>query len=213
MTMFRRFLASAMVVATGVGGGLSAPSTANAQDYGPNTCRQGYVWRVARAGDLVCVTPQTRANTAHDNALAPGRTLPNGYCVQGYVWREAWGSDDHTCVTPQARAQAGYDNSRADDRRLAVRLWVTSENGSLKVSGDHFNINRRVRLVFSGAVNRSWTVTATRHAGYAGGSFGFTPGFPGRCAPGNPNARVYAVDLTSGRTTASVPFVYCVRID
>jgi hypothetical protein len=211
--MFRRFIASAMVVAAGIGGGLSAPSAANAQDYGPNTCRQGYVWREARAGDVVCVTPQTRTATANDNALAPGRTLPNGYCRQGYVWREAWGSGDHTCVTPQTRTQARYDNSRADDRRLAVRLWITSENGALKVSGDHFNINSPVRLVFSGAVSRTWTVTAVRHSGYAGGSFGFVPGFPGRCAPGNPNSRVQAVDLTSGRSTASVPFVYCVRID
>lgn len=211
--MFRRFMASAMVVAAGIGGGLSAPSAANAQDYGPNTCRQGYVWREARAGDVVCVTPQTRTATANDNALAPGRTLPNGYCRQGYVWREAWGSDDHTCVTPQTRAQARYDNSRADDRRLAVRLWITSENGALKVSGDHFNINSPVRLVSSGAVSRIWMVTAVRHSGYAGGSFGFVPGFPGQCAPGNPNSHVRAVDLVSGRSTVSVPFVYCVRID
>ncbi|MER6737298.1 hypothetical protein [Streptomyces puniciscabiei] len=211
--MFRRFTASVMVVAAGIGGGLSAPSAANAQDYGPNTCRQGYVWRVARASDLVCVTPQTRTDTANDNALAPGRTLSNGYCEQGYVWREAWGSDDLTCVTPQTRAQARYDNSRADDRRLAVRLWTSTENGTLKVSGDHFNVNGQVRLVFSGAVNRSRTVTAVRNSGYAGGSFGFVPGFPGQCAPGNPNARVRAIDLTSGRSTASVPFVYCVRFD
>lgn len=211
--MFRRFMASAMVVAAGIGGGLSAPSAAHAQDYGPNTCRQGYVWRDARAGDVVCVTPQTRTATARDNALAPGRTLPNGYCVQGYVWREAWGSDDHTCVAPQTRAQARYDNSRADDRRLAVRLWITSEKGALTVSGDHFNVNSPVRLVFSGAVKRVLTVTATRHPGFAGGSFGYVTGFPGQCAPGNTNSRVHAVDVTSGRRTASVPFVYCVRID
>ncbi|MET7457310.1 hypothetical protein ABZT03_36700 [Streptomyces sp. NPDC005574] len=211
--MFRRFAASAMVIAAGIGGGLLAPSAAHAQDYGPNTCRQGYVWRMARAGDLVCVTPQTRTRTANDNALAPDRTLPNGYCEQGYVWREAWGSDDLTCVTPQTRAQARYDNSRADDRRLAVRLWITTENGTLKVSGDHFNIDSPVRIVFSGAVNRTWTVTATRHSGYAGGSFGLVPGFTGPCAPGNPNSRVRAIDLTSGRSTVSVPFVYCVRFD
>jgi hypothetical protein len=211
--MLRRFIASAMVIAAGIGGGLIAPSAADAQDYGPNTCRQGYVWRVARPSDLVCVTPQTRTDTANDNALSPGRTLPNGYCEQGFVWREAWGSDDHTCVTPQARTQARYDNSRADDRRLAVRLWINSQNGTLKVNGDHFNINGSVRIVFSGAVNRSWTVTATRHSGYAGGSFGLVTGFPGQCAPGNPNARVRAVDLTSGRSTVSVPFIYCVRID
>ncbi|MGW4561530.1 hypothetical protein ACWEN3_03660 [Streptomyces sp. NPDC004561] len=211
--MFRRFTASVMAVAAGIGGGLIAPSAADAQDYGPNTCRQGYVWRVARASDLVCVTPQTRTDTANDNALAPGRTLPNGYCEQGYVWRGAWGPGDLTCVTPRTRAQARYDNSQADDRRLAVRLWITSRNGTLKVSGDHFNVNSPVRIVFSGAVSKSSTVTAARHSGLAGGSFGFVPGFPGRCAPGNPNSQIRAVDLTSGRSTVSVPFVYCVRID
>ncbi|MFJ3224338.1 hypothetical protein ACIPJS_13390 [Streptomyces sp. NPDC086783] len=206
-------MASAMVIAAGIGGALIAPSDAGAQDYGPNTCRQGYVWRLARAGDLVCVTPQTRTDTANDNALAPGRTLANGYCEQGYVWRGAWGSDDLTCVTPQTRARARYDNRQADDRRLAVRVWVTSVNGKLKVSGNHFNVNGRVRIVFSGAVSKSWTITATRHAGHPGGSFGFVPGYSARCAPGNPNSNVYAVDLTSGRRTVSVPFVYCVRID
>lgn len=211
--MLRRFTAAAMVVAAGIGGALIAPSAAGAQDFGPNTCRQGYVWRVARASDLVCVTPQTRTDTANDNALAPSRILPDGFCKQGYVWREAWGPDDHTCVTPQTRAQARYDNSQADDRRLAVRLWTTMENGTLKVNGDHFNVNGPVRIVFSGAVNRSWTVTATRNSGFAGGSFGFDPGFTGPCAPGGPNAQVRAVDLTSGRTTAAVPFVYCVRFD
>ena len=53
-------------------------------------CLPGYVWRTARASDLVCVTPATRAQTHADNAAAPGRTLPNRYCVSGYVWREAY---------------------------------------------------------------------------------------------------------------------------
>ncbi|MER7768654.1 hypothetical protein [Kitasatospora sp. NPDC096140] len=211
--MFRRFTASAMVVAAGIGGGLIAPSAAHAQDYGPNTCRQGYVWRLARPSDLVCVTPQTRTDTANENALAPRQTLPNRFCKQGYVWRVAWGPDDLTCVTPQARTQAQYDNSQADDRRLAVRLWTNSVNGTLKVSGDHFNVNGQVRIVVSGAVNKSWTVTATKHSGYAGGSFGFIPGFTQACPPGNPNAEIRAVDLTSGRSTISVPFVYCIRYD
>ncbi|GAA2271987.1 hypothetical protein GCM10010430_67370 [Kitasatospora cystarginea] len=195
-----------------IGAGAIAPQTAGAQDYGPNTCRQGYVWRVARASDLVCVTPQTRADTATDNSLAPGRTLPNGYCREGYVWRVGWGADDLTCVTVKARAQAQSDNQQADDRRLAVRVWTTSGNGTLKISGDHFNVNGKVRIVVTGATQRSWTVTATGNSGFAGGSFGLVTGFPGPCAPGRPNSQVRAIDLTSGRTTSSVPFVYCVNL-
>lgn len=41
--------------------------------YGPDTCRQGYVWRDAFNGDHVCVTPQSRTQAAQDNQLAPSR--------------------------------------------------------------------------------------------------------------------------------------------
>jgi len=41
--------------------------------YGPSTCKQGYVWREAFPGDLVCVPPQTRAQAAEDNRLANSR--------------------------------------------------------------------------------------------------------------------------------------------
>ncbi len=37
-------------------------------------------------------------------------------CVNGYVWREAYGSNDHVCVVPATRAQAVYDNSQAASR-------------------------------------------------------------------------------------------------
>jgi hypothetical protein len=42
-------------------------------DYGPDTCRFGYVWREANSSDHVCVEPAVRAQAAHDNALAAGR--------------------------------------------------------------------------------------------------------------------------------------------
>jgi hypothetical protein len=44
--------------------------------YGRNTCRSGYVWRVARASDLVCVTPNERSLVAEENRLAPFRYAP-----------------------------------------------------------------------------------------------------------------------------------------
>src|SRR5262249_2014866 len=67
--------------------------------HGPDTCKNGFVWREARPGDNVCVTPQTRSQTAADNRMAAFRRSPNGgpygpsTCKQGYVWREAFPGD------------------------------------------------------------------------------------------------------------------------
>lgn len=80
----------------------TAPSAA-AEDFGPDTCRQGYVWREARPTDHVCVTPATRDRARYDNSRAAGRRDPGhgGYgpnaCKEGYVWREAF-SGDVVCV-------------------------------------------------------------------------------------------------------------------
>ena len=41
--------------------------------WGPYPCISGYVWRVARADDLVCVTPAVRDQTAYDNSVAVTR--------------------------------------------------------------------------------------------------------------------------------------------
>lgn len=102
--------------------GLMAATPAQAGGaYGPDTCRQGYVWREAFPGDHVCVTPKTRSQAAYDNSQAPYRRNPGGgaygpdTCRQGYVWREAF-SGDHVCVTPQTRSQTAYDNSQAPYR-------------------------------------------------------------------------------------------------
>lgn len=90
--------------------------------YGPNTCKQGYVWREANANDQVCVTPAVREHTQIDNQLAHSRREPNGgiygpyTCKQGYVWREAF-YDDFVCVTAATRAQVKLDNHRAKSRR------------------------------------------------------------------------------------------------
>jgi hypothetical protein len=87
----------------------------------PNRCRQGFVWREAYPGDVVCVTPEVRSATAADNAQAAARWIPGAYgphtCVSGYVWREARNGDD-VCVTPQMRDQARADNAQAAARRV-----------------------------------------------------------------------------------------------
>jgi hypothetical protein len=90
---------------------------------GSDTCKQGWVWREAFAGDHVCVTPQVRAQAADDNRLAASRRSPSGgpfgpdTCLQGFVWREASPSD-HVCVLPATRAQAAADNGQAASRRV-----------------------------------------------------------------------------------------------
>jgi Family of unknown function (DUF6006) len=88
-----------------------------------NPCKPGYVLRKAQTSDRVCVTPQVRAQTQDENALANSRREANGgpygpdTCKQDYVWREAT-PDDHVCVTPQVRSQAAEDNQRAAERLI-----------------------------------------------------------------------------------------------
>ncbi|MFN7939772.1 MAG: hypothetical protein U0R19_40975 [Bryobacteraceae bacterium] len=89
--------------------------------YGPGTCIRGYVWRDARPGDKVCVTPQTRTQAKNDNAAAASRRNPGGgaygpdTCKPGFVWRDAF-PGDHVCVSIQIRAQSAMDNSWAKAR-------------------------------------------------------------------------------------------------
>ncbi len=91
--------------------------------YGPDTCKQGFVWREAVPNDHVCVTPQTREQARADNAIGAERREPNGgaygpdTCKQGFVWREAT-SSDHVCVTPQVRTNTAEDNKHVGERRV-----------------------------------------------------------------------------------------------
>jgi uncharacterized protein YkwD len=80
------------------------------------TCKQGYVWRDARDGDGVCVTPQERSRAKQQNAAAASLVEGSGpNCKSGYVWRDAW-SGDVVCVTPDERAQAHRQNAEAATR-------------------------------------------------------------------------------------------------
>jgi len=90
--------------------------------YGPETCKQGYVWREACSpDDHVCVLPAVRAQAAVDNAQAAAHRANGGAfgvdtCKQGYVWREACGPQDHVCVVPATRSAAAQDDSQAAAR-------------------------------------------------------------------------------------------------
>lgn len=90
--------------------------------HGPDTCKQGYVWREAAAGDNVCVTPSSRERVKRENASAESRRAPNGQhgpyaCKQGYVWRSAF-QGDMVCVRPDIRDVVKRENDAAASRRV-----------------------------------------------------------------------------------------------
>jgi hypothetical protein len=79
-------------------------------------CKPGYVWRDAKNGDGVCVTPEERAeakaqnaNAANNRRVGGGPSGPNT-CRDGYVWREAF-AGDVVCVTPHERQKAKKQNA------------------------------------------------------------------------------------------------------
>ncbi len=110
--------------------------------YGPETCKQGYVWREACGpNDHVCVSPAVRAQAAADDAAAASRREPNGgaygpdTCKQGYVWREACGPQDHVCVPAATRTEAAVDNAAASGRfEQTPVLWdvLTQHNDAAR---------------------------------------------------------------------------------
>lgn len=184
----------AAVAAIVSGLGLTTPAHA-AGNYGPDTCLQGWVWREATPTDHVCVTPDTRTQTANDNSQAGARRDPNGgpygpdTCLQGWVWREAV-ANDHVCVTTATRSQAASDNSQAAARVDSLRLWGTTytvgpvcSNGTCsststdsipryRLYGDHINtgvVYVRLFRIRDGVTLHTWSVNAT--AGASGGQF------------------------------------------
>lgn len=93
--------------------------------YGPDTCKEGFVWREAAGQDHVCVLPETRTATAQQNREGAAHRSPNGglygpdTCLTDYVWRDAF-PGDRVCVTPAARQQAANDNAEAPARRASL---------------------------------------------------------------------------------------------
>ncbi|ORA39971.1 hypothetical protein [Mycobacterium aquaticum] len=142
--------AAAAVIGTAVV--IPVPAAADPLPYGPDTCIQGYVWREARTGDTVCVTPDERSTVLQQNANPGAHKDPNGAygpqsCAQGYVWREAFDGDT-ICVTPDFRQQMLNDNAAAASRKQATQPVPTpgaSANGSTVLfevtgSGEVYNI-------------------------------------------------------------------------
>jgi hypothetical protein len=111
-------------------------------DYGPDTCKTGFVWREAFPGDHVCVTGASRTQAVKDNQQASKRKSPNGgqygadTCKPGFVWREA-SPADHVCVPGNIRTNVRNDNSQANARR-DPQCAVPVPN----LSGIHFELEK-----------------------------------------------------------------------
>src|SRR5690349_18117105 len=130
------FWLASPAIAVAVLATVTTPTSAAADPlpYGPDTCIQGYVWREARSGDTVCVTPDIRAAVAQQNANRGAHKDPNGAygpesCAQGFVWREAFDGDT-VCVTPDFRQQMFDANSAAASRKQANAPKPTPANNT-----------------------------------------------------------------------------------
>lgn len=95
-------------------GGQSSVAVSGRQRAQPDACKPGFVWREARPGDLVCVTPNAREVAAAENQALKYRVDPNGpygpnSCKGGFVWREAF-EGDVACVSPERRDAVREEN-------------------------------------------------------------------------------------------------------
>ncbi|MER5420087.1 hypothetical protein [Streptosporangium roseum] len=146
---------SASLAALALAGGAQAlafPSDAAVQRQSPYTCKQGFVWREAFPGDLVCVTPAIRTRTTAENAAGPSNQQPGSvFCRQGFVWREARPSD-LVCVVPSSRDQARSDNAGAPFRLVDPGatprggVQITTSGNYLYAMGTGLSPNNSVRF-------------------------------------------------------------------
>ena len=213
--------AAALTLAGGAGSASAAGS------HGPLTCLDGFVWRQATPKDHVCVTPEIRAQTARDNALAQTRssaaagTFGRDLCVAGYVWREAV-PGDRVCVTPATWQQVHDDNLTAGARRNALRVKIgtylppevacdtevcPTANPTTRhywVHADGINVGvARVALFWPGATRPalSWPVRARPRASGPGGELFLETRLP--VCGNRPNAIIRVRDPHSRRWSSS----------
>jgi hypothetical protein len=70
LTRFAAMCVACAIVVTNIN-----PSFAQSTDRGPDTCKQGFVWREATSADRVCVAPKIRTEAAEDNKQAGARRI------------------------------------------------------------------------------------------------------------------------------------------
>jgi hypothetical protein len=200
-------------------------------NYGPDTCLEGWVWREAYTGDVVCVTPATRTQAAEDNAAASSRVVISRWpfksklCKSGYVWRQA-DPTDYVCVLPATAAQAQADNAQAANRRASLNIWLstwtdpnlpwkTCAQGTntvgVVVNGDHFNlatVTVGIYNLVNNATLASVTLPAIASPPLIAGTFSLTFNIP-YCAPSLdsfPDAFAQAYDHDSDRNSTWAVF-------
>lgn len=103
--------------ASGLGEAGKVITTESASD-----CKPGFVKRLTRAEDDVCVTPEAHDRILQENSEGAYYVDPNGSygptsCITGYVWRDAYNGDG-VCVTPEARETAKQENLNSNSNRL-----------------------------------------------------------------------------------------------
>ena len=84
-------------------------------------CKPDFVWRMAGPEDRICVTPESRARAALDNADAANNIDLDGSCAKDpdggrLLWREAF-PGDVVCVTREIRQLVRAENRTAASRR------------------------------------------------------------------------------------------------
>jgi len=109
------------VVVVGAGVGIFLAVRKGGDETAESNCIEGYVYRMARPADSVCVLPATYTETQEENRQADSRRSPTGgpygpnTCLQGFVWREAY-EGDVVCVPGASRSRAREDNRLAPTR-------------------------------------------------------------------------------------------------
>ena len=97
--------------------------------WGKNTCKPGFVWRLATSNDLVCVGVWTRRQTRIQNMTAAShqhrvlrpigghhpRPTARFACNAGYVTRNA-APGDNVCVLPSVIRDVTAENAKAEER-------------------------------------------------------------------------------------------------
>jgi hypothetical protein len=198
---------------------LSAVPASAAGSHGPLTCLDGFVWRQATPRDHVCVTPEVRAQTARDNALAAVRRSSTSgsfgpdMCVAGYVWREAL-PGDRVCVTPATWQQVHDDNLTAGARRNALRVSIGTYGAAVAdtstrhywVRADGINVGiARVGLFWPRQTKpaMSWPVPARPRSSVPGAELFYETRLP--VCGNHPNAIIRVRDPLSRRWSSARP--------
>lgn len=80
--------------------------------FGPDTCKEGYVWREARPGDHVCVTGATRTRTTEENQEGLYRVVCS-CTLPYYTFTQKWMGTAPLCAgsCPQGWHEVGRASS------------------------------------------------------------------------------------------------------